>query len=83
VPATATWDVYLVRITNFWTATPTITTSKVTTAPIHTGPICLSGINCNSGRELWDYQSVAIDGAGAVHLAWTHDPIGVTYAKVP
>jgi hypothetical protein len=83
VPSSATWNVYLIRITNFWNASPTITTTKVTTSSVHSGPICLAGINCSSGRELWDYQSAAIDSAGAVHLAWTHDPSGVSYTKVP
>lgn len=29
-----------------------------------TGPICTGGINCTSGRELGDFQQIAVDGAG-------------------
>ncbi len=40
--------------------------------PVKTGPICTQGTNCSGNRELLDFQSVAIDGAGLADLAYTH-----------
>jgi hypothetical protein len=40
--------------------------------PAKVGPICLEGIECNEGRELGDFQSLAIDNQGNADLAWVH-----------
>jgi hypothetical protein len=40
--------------------------------PAKTGPICTGGINCASGRELGDFQSVTLDNANAADLAYIH-----------
>ena len=45
--------------------------------PVKTGPICTEGINCNGDRELLDFQSDAIDGAGRANLTWTRSIDGV------
>ena len=34
------------------------------------GPICTGGINCDSGRELGDFQQIAIDNAGRANLSY-------------
>ncbi|MGB8650582.1 MAG: hypothetical protein WCD35_07960 [Mycobacteriales bacterium] len=37
-----------------------------------TGPVCTGGVNCSSGRELGDFQQVAIDGSGKAVLSYVH-----------
>jgi hypothetical protein len=39
---------------------------------VKTGPICTQGTGCSGNRELLDFQSAAIDGAGKADLAYTH-----------
>jgi hypothetical protein len=39
---------------------------------VKSGPICTQGTGCSGNRELLDFQSVAIDGAGKADLAYTH-----------
>ena len=46
--------------------------STVDPTPAKTGPICTAGINCSSGRELGDFQSVTLDNAHAADLAYVH-----------
>lgn len=67
------WDVYIARVTNFWTASPTVAVTKVQTGN-HVGGFCMTGISCTSGdRDLLDYMGIAYDNAGNVHLAYGHD----------
>jgi hypothetical protein len=40
--------------------------------PAKRGPICLEGVECSEGRELGDFQSLAIDNQGNAILAWVH-----------
>lgn len=35
-----------------------------------TGPVCTEGLNCGSGRELGDFQQVALDPLGRANLAY-------------
>ncbi|MDQ1748447.1 MAG: hypothetical protein QOD07_2710 [Frankiaceae bacterium] len=37
---------------------------------VKTGPVCTGGINCNSNRELGDFQQVAIDGGGHAVMSY-------------
>ena len=81
------WDVYVARVTDVWSATPSVTVTKVTSVPNHVGGFCMAGISCTTGdRDLLDYFGVAYGPDGAVHVAYGHDGSGssssVRYAKV-
>lgn len=39
-------------------------------APAKTGIVCTGGINCSSGRELGDFQSLAMDLNGRANMSW-------------
>lgn len=79
------WNVYVARIQGFWTDAPTVTVTRLTTAPNHVGPFCMSGVTCTSNRALGDYMSVAYDDAGNLHVAYVADTAGVQvrYAYLP
>lgn len=86
---TGSWDVYVARVTGFWTSSPSVTVTKVTTEPNHVGGFCMSGIACSTGggdRDLLDYMGVTYDASGALHVAYGHDGSTtnavVRYAKV-
>jgi len=83
---TGSWDVYVARVTGYWTAAPTITVTKVTTTSNHFGGFCMGGVSCTSGRALLDYMGVTYDPAGNVHVAYGQDTSGsvtVEYAVLP
>jgi hypothetical protein len=65
-----TWSVYFVQ--NL-TSTPTGwgTPSKV--VAVHKGSVCEGGINCTSGRQLFDDFGVDTDSLGWAHIAYSHD----------
>ncbi len=42
----------------------------VDTAPAKTGIVCTAGVNCSSGRELGDFQSIALDNSGNPDGSW-------------
>lgn len=44
----------------------------VDSTPAKTGPVCTGGINCSSGRELGDFQSITLDNTMAADLAYVH-----------
>ncbi|HZU74460.1 MAG TPA: sialidase family protein [Acidimicrobiales bacterium] len=53
------------------------TWSGLTTAdstPAKTGAVCTGGTNCSADRELGDFQSDAVDGAGNVDLSYVRVP---------
>lgn len=84
-PASATWSVYTARITNFWSATPTITTELVE-AGNYKGWFCMGGVSCTSGRSLADYHGVTYAADGELHVVWGHQNSGsnvdVRYANL-
>jgi hypothetical protein len=41
--------------------------------PVHTGTVCESGINCTTGRQLFDDFGVDTDSLGFAHIAFSHD----------
>ena len=41
--------------------------------PVHSGAVCESGINCTSGRQLFDDFAVDTDSSGWAHIAYSHD----------
>jgi hypothetical protein len=40
--------------------------------PAKTGVVCTSGTGCSGGRDLLDFQSVALDPQNRANAAWTH-----------
>jgi hypothetical protein len=82
------WNVYVSRVTNFWTATPTVTTVRLTTEANHVGDLCMAGTGCGgaSDRDLLDYFGVDHGPNGVIHVAYGHDGAGgvaeVRYAQV-
>lgn len=85
------WHVFVARVSNFWSATPTITVTQVTPAstPNHVGGFCMSGIACTTGtadRDLLDYFGVTFAPDHSIHVAHGHDGAGsnadVRYAHV-
>ena len=40
---------------------------------VHTGAVCESGINCTTGRQLFDDFAVDTDSNGWAHIAYSHD----------
>lgn len=75
MPAATEWNVFLARVTGFWSATPTVTWERVSTESNHQGPFCLGGTTCDTGdaRNLLDYFGVEFSQDGAVHVAYGHD----------
>lgn len=75
-PTTATWNVYVSRVTNFWSATPTITTTLVASGN-HVGQFCMDGVSCTTqDRDLLDYMGVTYAPDGKLHVAYGHDGSG-------
>jgi hypothetical protein len=68
VPANAQWFESYLESLDAGATFSGLTTADPT--PAKTGPICTSGINCSSGRELGDFQSVTLDNAMAADLAY-------------
>src|SRR5207249_4529847 len=50
--------------------------------PVKSGPICTQGTGCSANRELLDFQSVALDGAGRAHATWTRSIDGVSNTEI-
>jgi len=50
--------------------------------PVKSGPICTEGTDCNANRELLDFQSVALDGAGRANATWTRSIDGVSNTEI-
>lgn len=74
------WNVFVARVHGFWTSTPTIEITRLTTEPNHVGDICLAGIGCSGAadRDLLDYFGIDHDMWGGVHVAYAHDGAGST-----
>ncbi len=52
------------------------TTTRLSQAPVHEGPICTGGLGCvldgrSEDRRLLDFFEVDVDQAGTSHVAWT------------
>ncbi len=65
-----TWSVYFQQ-------NPTATSggwgTPQSVVPVHTGDVCEGGINCTSGRQLFDDFGVDTDSTGNAHVAYSHD----------
>ena len=55
---------------------------SVDPTPVKTGPICTEGTGCSGDRELLDFQSDTLDGAGRADLAYTRSIDGQTNTEL-
>jgi hypothetical protein len=61
-----TWSVeFAQRVNGAW--------SNQQLMPVHSGTVCEGGINCTSGRNLFDDFGVDIDQQGLAHIAYSQD----------
>ncbi|TMA26518.1 MAG: hypothetical protein E6J87_21945 [Deltaproteobacteria bacterium] len=58
------------------------TLALVDSLPAKSGPICTQGTNCSSDRELLDFQSVTLDGAGRANATWTRSIDGASDTEI-
>lgn len=74
IPAEHDTEWYLdhALITQAETATPQVTTTRITPEPIHTGTLCNDGPSCQQGenRELLDFPWIAMGPDDRAHLAF-------------
>ena len=56
--------------------------AAIDTVPVKSGPICTQGTGGSADRELLDFQSVAIDGAGRANAVWTRSIDGVSDTEI-
>jgi hypothetical protein len=68
VPASATWNESAVESLDGGQSFSGLTIVDPT--PVKSGPICTAGTGCSANRDLGDFQSVAIDGAGKAVAAY-------------
>ena len=54
----------------------------IDSVPVKSGPICTQGTGCSADRELLDFQSVALDGAGRANAVWTRSIDGVSDTEI-
>jgi hypothetical protein len=65
-----TWYVYFAQNT---AGTPTGWGTPQRLMAVHKGSVCEGGINCTSGRQLFDDFGVDTDMSGWAHIAYSHD----------
>jgi hypothetical protein len=65
-----TWYVYFVQ--NL-ASRPTGWAAPHQLMAVHQGAVCEGGINCTSGRQLFDDFGVDTDSRGFAHIAYSHD----------
>ena len=63
------WSVYFAQ--NLAQSVTGWSTTKV--VDVHQGAVCEGGINCTSGRQLFDDFGVDTDQSGWAHIAYSHD----------
>jgi hypothetical protein len=61
-----TWSVYFAQNTGSW-GTPQQLMA------VHSGSVCETGVNCTSGRQLFDDFGVDTDSSGWAHIAFSQD----------
>src|SRR5439155_25278241 len=54
----------------------------IDSVPVKSGPICTQGTGCSADRELLDFQSVTLDGAGRANAVWTRSIDGVSDTEI-
>jgi hypothetical protein len=65
-----TWYVYFAQNT---AGTPTGWGAPQRLMSVHKGTVCEGGINCTTGRQLFDDFGVDTDSLGFAHIAFSHD----------
>jgi hypothetical protein len=65
-----TWYVHFVQNT---TGTATGWAAPQRLMSVHKGAVCETGVNCTSGRQLFDDFGVDTDSLGWAHIAYSHD----------
>jgi hypothetical protein len=71
-----------VVVTGLDTGEPGIDVALDGTIYVKSGPICTQGIGCSADRELLDFQSVTLDGAGRANAVWTRSIDGVSDTEI-
>ena len=80
VPNSALWYEQLTESLNGGATFTTPVTADPT--PVKKGVICTSGINCSGGRELGDFQQVALDRAGRANMSYNRSVDNVSDVEV-
>jgi hypothetical protein len=77
------WNVYFAQSQNALNTGPNFKSVQISDHPNHIGPICLSGLGCDSGRTLGDFFTMDIDHLGAANVVWADDnnPFNATAIK--
>ena len=65
-----TWYVYFAQNLS---ATPSGWGAPTQVVSVHKGSVCEGGINCTTGRQLFDDFGVDTDSNGWAHIAYSHD----------
>ena len=68
VPSSAQWFSSYLESTDGGSTFSSLATIDPT--PAKTGIVCVGGINCSSGREFGDFQTVTIDNAGRANVVY-------------
>ncbi|HEX9800135.1 MAG TPA: hypothetical protein VGC00_08215 [Thermoanaerobaculia bacterium] len=71
------WDIWLAQSLDALSSAPTFEVARVNETTIHTGEICLAGLNCDLAlppgsrdRSFLEFPSVAIDSRGAAYVTY-------------
>jgi hypothetical protein len=80
VPATAQWFESYLESSDGGVTFSALQT--IDPAPVKRGPICLEGISCSGGRELGDFQSIALDPAGLADVSYVRSIDNVADTEV-
>src|SRR5205807_454871 len=78
VPASAQWFASYLESADGGSTFSAMTT--IDSTPAKTGIVCVGGINCSSGREFGDFQTVTIDNAGRANVVY--DRVSGTNSQV-
>jgi hypothetical protein len=70
VPADAQWFESYLESTDGGSTFSALETVDPTPAKV--GVICTEGVNCSEGRDLLDFQAVALDPQNRANATWTH-----------
>src|SRR5207247_956811 len=65
-----------------WVEVCATASARIGSVPVTSGPICTQGTGCSADRELLDFQSVALDGAGRANAVWTRSIDGVSDTEI-
>lgn len=55
---------------------PTFKEYQASPGTVHSGPICMDGVLCRSGRGLLDFFEARLDASGFVHVSYAQDTSG-------